>query len=142
MPAEPLPDYFELLRQMTGMSGLGQGASAPPMGVMDPAEIEKRIRELQTVSSWLQMQVNALTLSIKALEYQRDTLNLMGQQKNEFGNVTADDMARFAAAFDPTQWMKNVMPATQSADGSEQNVVGGKTAANKRKIKTSRPRSR
>ncbi len=138
MPAEPLPDYFELLRQMTGMSGLAGTGGEPHIGTIDPAEIEKKIRELQTVSGWLQMQMNALTLSIKTLEYQRDTLKLMEQQKNEFGNVTADDMARFAAAFDPAQWMKNMMPPAQAADGSKQNVAGGKAE----KTKSSKPRSR
>ncbi len=142
MPAESLPDYFELLRQMTGMSGLAGGSGEPHIGAIDPVEIEKKIRELQTVSGWLQMQVNALTLSIKTLEYQRDTLNLMEQKKNEFGNVTADDMARFAAAFDPAQWMKNMMPAAQADGEPKQSTGGGKSAGKRPKTKTAKPRSR
>lgn len=104
MPTEPLPDYFELLRQMTG---LGAG--------VDAAGIDKKIDELRVVLVWLQVQANAAELSIKALEYQRDTLKAMrdGKAEMEKGGMGAEDLARFAAAFDPTQWLKNMIPPVQ-----------------------------
>ncbi len=101
MPTEPLPDYFELLRQM---SGLGAG--------VDAAGIDKKIDELRVVLVWLQVQANAAELSIKALEYQRDTLKAMHEGKGQLGAMGTEDMARFAAAFDPAQWLKNMMPPT------------------------------
>ncbi len=102
MPTEPLPDYFELLRQM---SGLGAG--------VDAAGIDKKIDELRVVLVWLQVQANAAELSIKALEYQRDTLKAMHEGKEQLGAMGTEDMARFAAAFDPAQWLKNMMPPVQ-----------------------------
>ncbi len=99
----------------------GMGAAVPPGAAagaaFDPAEIDKKIRELQTVLGWLQVQANAVELSVKALEYQRDTLAAMREQNQEFGKLTGDDLARFAAAFDPAQWMKQIMPGAPVTSG-------------------------
>ncbi len=141
MPNESLPDYFELLRQMTGMGGgaaMPQGATAGT--AFDPAEIDKKIRELQTVLGWLQVQANAVELSVKALEYQRDTLAAMREQNQEFGKLTGDDLARFAAAFDPAQWMKAVMPGTPIQSAPAKPAPRRPNAAGKRVAGTSKKR--
>ncbi len=113
MPTTPLPDYFELLRQIAGVSGGGTFGPGSAAGVaFDPGEIEKKIRELQTVHVWLQVQANAVELSIKALEYQRDTLVAMQTAQGDAGQFGADDLQRFAAAFDPAQWMRGITPGS------------------------------
>ena len=130
MPNKSLPDYFELLRQMTGIGGsapFGPGTVAG--AVFDPEEIEKKSRELQTVLVWLQVQSTAVELSIKALEYQRDTLDAMRGSRQESGQASAEDQAGYAAAFDPAQWMKSMMPNPPAQSQSRKQSSPGKGKA-------------
>jgi hypothetical protein len=41
---------------------------------MDAAEVEKKIRELQTVESWLKMNLNFVQMTVKTLEMQKSAL--------------------------------------------------------------------
>jgi hypothetical protein len=131
-----LPDYFELLRAMTGGSpaaggfaGLGSmpGLGAMPgaaFGVpaMDPEEFDKKIREFEVVLMWLRGQAGAVELSIKTMEYQRDTLRQMSSARETAGNAfSQEEMAKYAAAFDPSAWMAQMMPSTPSDSGSAGN---------------------
>jgi hypothetical protein len=106
MTTPPLPDYFELLRQMTG-----GGASANAGIVFDPAEIDKKIRELEVVHMWLTAQTNAVALSIKALEFQRDTLATMQSNAGQGGNA---DLTKLNQLFDPAAWMRDAMAGLQA----------------------------
>ena len=135
----PLPDYFELLRAMTGgspaaagfaglggLGGVANNAAAAFAGIpaMDPNEIEKKIRELEVVHMWLSGQASAVDMSIKALQYQRDMLLQMGSAREAAGNAfSADDIAKYAAAFNPAAWMAQMMPVAEA---------GSETSGNKR----------
>ena len=104
MSNSAMPDYFELIRQMTGTGGHAMPASNL---LFDPAEIEKKIRELQTVHMWLEAQANAVAISIKALEYQRDALAAM--QSTSPKSDRTDQSAAASALFDPAAWMAQAM---------------------------------
>lgn len=113
MATPPLPDYFELLRQMSGMNaGAGSNAAAPAANVFDPAEIDKKIREMQIIHMWLEAQTNAVALSVKALEYQRDTIGAMQTAAAQTGSV---DFAQAAKLFDPAAWMQQAMAGLNAA---------------------------
>jgi hypothetical protein len=112
MASPPLPDYFELLRQMSGVGGASSNAAAPAANVFDPAEIDKKIRELQIIHMWLEAQANAVALSVKALEYQRDTIGAIETAAAQAGSV---DFAQAAKLFDPAAWMQQAMVGLNAA---------------------------
>ncbi len=115
MSTPPLPDYFELLRQMSGMAtatGASGAAPAAPTNIFDPVEIDKKIRDLQIVHMWLEAQTNAVALSVKALEYQRDTIATLKTAGAQSGNV---DFAQAAKLFDPAAWMQQAMTGLNAA---------------------------
>jgi hypothetical protein len=41
---------------------------------MDAAEVDRKIRELQAVESWLKMNLNFLQMTVKTLEMQKSAL--------------------------------------------------------------------
>ncbi|MCA3035435.1 MAG: hypothetical protein ING33_09575 [Rhodocyclaceae bacterium] len=149
----PLPDYFELLRAMTGgapaaagFAGLG---SAPGFGTnpgaafglptMDPEEYDKKIREYEVVRMWLRGQAAAVELSIKTMEYQRDTLRQMGAARESAGNAfSSGDMAKCAAAFNPGAWMAQMMPSAPGDTGT----AGNKRSPSDRGAKPRAPKKR
>lgn len=75
-------DMFEWMQKMWNpMSFPVPGMLAP---TADPEEIEKKIRELKTVETWLTMNVGFVQMSIKTLEMQKAALDSLGagQRKN------------------------------------------------------------
>lgn len=70
----PLFAGLEMMRQtwqtMAGAGGLN-AAMMPPMSLED---LERRIRELQTVQNWLQLNATMLASTIQGLEIQRSTV--------------------------------------------------------------------
>ena len=62
-------DMFDLWQKMVNPSAYPLQSLMFP--VLDPAELEKKIRELETVEHWLKANLNMLQLTIKSLEYQR-----------------------------------------------------------------------
>ncbi|MBC7624284.1 MAG: hypothetical protein H7232_12945 [Aeromicrobium sp.] len=138
-PNPPLPDYFELLRAMTGGSPVGAGFGRsnmpgfaanpgaafgfgiPGIPAMDPDELEKKIREFEVIHMWLSGQATAVELSIKAMQYQRDALRQMGAARESAGNAfSQEEMAKYAAAFNPTNWMTQTMPGdTEKSSGAK-----------------------
>jgi hypothetical protein len=118
MTTPPLPDYFELLRQMTG------GGATPNAGIVfDPAKIDKKIRELEVVHMWLTAQTNAVALSIKALEFQRDTLATMKSTAAQGGNA---DLTKLNQLFDPAAWMRDAMAGLQAGASPSQGATRAK----------------
>ena len=130
------------------MPGFGTNSGAafgiPGMAAMDTEEFNKKIREFEVVLMWLRGQAAAVELSIKTMEYQRDTLRQMGSARESVGNAfSQEEMAKYAAAFDPSTWMAHMMPAAagDSADaGMKRHSRAGSTksgakpnAAKKRK---------
>jgi len=69
------PDPFEFLKNLWGPMGL------PPAGVTVPIlgqdEIDRRIAELKSVESWLEMNLNVLRGTIQSLEMQKSGLAAM-----------------------------------------------------------------
>jgi hypothetical protein len=45
---------------------------------LDPKEVEKRIAELRSVESWLQVNLNMVQFAVQGLEMQRSALLAMG----------------------------------------------------------------
>jgi hypothetical protein len=116
----PLPDYFALLRSMLGANTTAPSNLAVPslgaLAAVDPAEIDKKIRELEIVHMWLQAQANAVELSIKGMQYQRDMLmQLATARENAETTFSKEEMAKFVGAFNPSQWMSQMMPKSTPA---------------------------
>jgi hypothetical protein len=69
------PDPFEFLKNLWGPMGL------PLAGVMAPTlipdEVERRIAELKSVETWLNMNLNVLRTTIQGLEMQKAALAAM-----------------------------------------------------------------
>jgi hypothetical protein len=77
MADTPTPsDPFEMFRRLWGPLGVPIPGMAMP--TLDPQEIEKRIADLRSVETWLNMNLNMLRLSIQGLEMQKATLQAMG----------------------------------------------------------------
>jgi len=69
-------DPFEMLRRLWGPLGLPVPGMAMP--TLDPKEVEKRVAELRSVESWLQVNLNMVRFAIQGLEMQRSALLAMG----------------------------------------------------------------
>jgi hypothetical protein len=113
------PDYFALLRQMIGAGTVANAsASAQAATLFDPAEIDKKISELNTVKLWLDTQSGAITLSIQALEMQRDALRSM-QSSSDVASAHAAaapvDFSAAATLFDPANWMPQPSASASAA---------------------------
>lgn len=79
-----------------GLARLQPGAAssklAPGFVVpsFDPQELDRRIQELKTVQTWLDVNVKMLATTIQALEVQRNTLMAVQALSSGFGKQTAD----------------------------------------------------
>ena len=76
-------DPFEMFRRLWGPLGVPVPGMAMP--TLDPQEIEKRIRDLRSVETWLAMNLNMLRMAIQVLEMQKATLSAMQQAMNPAG---------------------------------------------------------
>jgi hypothetical protein len=74
--SNPPQDPFEIFRRLWGPLGLPVPGMAVP--TMDPKEVAKRIAELRSVESWLQMNLNMVQFAIQGLDVQRSALLAMG----------------------------------------------------------------
>lgn len=101
-------DPFEFLKSLWAPMGIATPGMAVP--TMDVNEIEKRIKELKLVEGWLSMNLNALRMTIQALEVQRSTLSAMRD-----GIVDAERFVQTAAGLSttekPAQTQDNAMNA-------------------------------
>ncbi|MCD6041899.1 MAG: hypothetical protein K0R40_1502 [Burkholderiales bacterium] len=76
MPDDTPPqDPFEMFRRLWGPLGVPIPGMAVP--TFDPQEVEKRIAELRSVETWLNINLNMVKLSIQGLELQRAALQAM-----------------------------------------------------------------
>lgn len=112
----PLPDYFALLQSMTG--GLGSANPFAGFVTTDPAELDRKIRELEVVQMWLSAQSSAIELSIGTMRMQRDALAQWKTWQADTGGASSDtapassptadalaQMAHMVGAMNPSQWM-------------------------------------
>ncbi len=163
--ASAFPNYFELFQNIASpfmannASNPASNAAAMMMATLDPKEIERKTRELETVLMWLKAQVGVVEMSIKTLEYQKDFLTKMaanpmpmptpmpmsmsssdassadagvnlGQEVKEA--IQAPDLtqlAKTAAAMNPALWAWNLLQ--QPAGGEGVKSTGGKTGGGK-----------
>lgn len=78
------PDPFEFLKALWAPMGLPMPGLVTP--TLDAADIEKRIAELKSVESWLNLNLNVLRMTIQGLEMQKSTLDAV---KGMQGNMAA-----------------------------------------------------
>jgi hypothetical protein len=72
MAEDSSKELFEFFQKMWNpMSFPIPGMFQP---TMDAAEVEKKIRELQSVESWLKMNLNFVQMTVKTLEMQKAAL--------------------------------------------------------------------
>ena len=69
------PDPFEFLKSLWGPMGLPLAGLAAPTAAIN--EVDRRIAELKSVETWLNMNLNVLRMSIQALEMQKAGLSAM-----------------------------------------------------------------
>jgi hypothetical protein len=74
--SNPPQDPFEIFRRLWGPLGLPVPGMAVP--TLDPKEVEKRIAELRSVQSWLEVNLNMVRFAVQGLEMQRSALLAMG----------------------------------------------------------------
>jgi hypothetical protein len=141
------PNYFELFQNIASpfMASSGgnpaSNAAAMMMATMDPKEIERKTRELETVLMWLKAQIGVVEMSIKTLEYQKTFLTQMAATPagGSAEKVDAPDMAELAktaAAMNPALWAWNLMQqptAPAKADAPESKPAGRTPGAARRK---------
>lgn len=150
-PESGFPNYFELFQNIatpfmaSGANNPASNAAAMMMATMDPKEIERKTRELETVLMWLKAQVGVVEMSIKTLEYQKTFLSQMaatptpGTSTAATDSVTAPDLsqlAKTAAAMNPALWAWNLMQQpTQPVDAkpAEKTPAAKSSPARRRK---------
>jgi hypothetical protein len=144
--ASAFPNYFELFQNIASpfMTGGGNNpasnAAAMMMATMDPKEIERKTRELETVLMWLKAQVGVVEMSIKTLEYQKTFLTQMAATPAAGSTEKGDapdlsELAKTAAVMNPALWAWNLMQQP-TAPASAVGTVAA--AAKKPPQKTSR----
>jgi hypothetical protein len=111
-PADP----FEFLKSLWAPMGLPMTSVFTP--TLDLDEIDRRIAELRSVESWLNMNLGALRMTIQGLEMQRSALAAM-QGAGADASKAAAEAADAAGAGDPARrfaeaWWKMLQQA-QSA---------------------------
>jgi hypothetical protein len=95
-------DMFDLWQKMVNPSAYPLQSLMFP--VLDPAEIEKKIQELQAVEHWLKANLSMLQLTIKSLEYQRSLL-----EGGEKVRAAMEGESGKAEAPNPALWAWNMM---------------------------------
>ncbi len=95
-------DPLAFLRNMWS----GMGVSMPGMvtPTFDVDELDKRIKDMKAVESWLRMNLSMLQMTIQGLEMQRTTLDAvqaMGKMASETAKSMKPDAAEEPAAVDP-----------------------------------------
>jgi hypothetical protein len=74
--SNPPQDPFEIFRRLWGPLGLPVPGMAVP--TLDPKEVQKRIAELRSIESWLEVNLNMVRFAVQGLEVQRSALLAMG----------------------------------------------------------------
>ena len=71
-PGNPVPGPVRVPEEAVGARWAAAAGRWPPL--LDPNEIEKRIADLKSVETWLNMNLNVLRMTIQGLEMQKATL--------------------------------------------------------------------
>ncbi|MFT0533840.1 PhaM family polyhydroxyalkanoate granule multifunctional regulatory protein [Castellaniella hirudinis] len=73
----PLLAGLDMMRQAWQTLAGGGPLDAPAMPTLSAEDLDRRIRELQTVQNWLQLNATMLASTIQGLEIQRSTLQTL-----------------------------------------------------------------
>ncbi|MGZ8260378.1 MAG: PhaM family polyhydroxyalkanoate granule multifunctional regulatory protein [Caldimonas sp.] len=90
-------DFLQGLVKNAGNALPGIGQWIAP--TLDPAELEKRIRELRTVQYWLEQNARMLAATIQALEVQKMTLSTLRGMNVQMTDLTESLRIKPRAAF-------------------------------------------
>lgn len=115
---------MEMMRKAwQGMAGAGvSGFESAGMPIMSIEDLERRISELQTVESWLRLNLSMLSNTIQGLEIQRSTMTTLrsfaAQGMSEgFGGAKATDAAADSApGSTPPDSAPDLQPYAQAAE--------------------------
>ena len=130
-------DMFDLWTKMVNPSAYPLQSLMFP--VLDPEELDKKIRELETVEHWLRANLNMLQLSIKSLEYQRSLLRGGEQMREAMGGEDKGG----GEIPNPAMWAWNMMAqAGKDAMQAAESATKPAEPAPKRARKARKPRAR
>ena len=121
-PADP----FEFLKQLWGPMGLPMAGMMAP--TLNPDEIDKRIAELKSVETWLNMNLSMLRMTLQTLEMQKTALAAMQGAKTGQGTETAAGASptpENPAAFVDAWWKimhQNLSPGTSDDKSAEKST--------------------
>ena len=65
-----------------------------PFATFDPGEVEKKISEFKAVETWLNMQIGMLQMTIKTLEMQKASLEVLRAQTQSAGKAAGGAAAK------------------------------------------------
>lgn len=131
-PSQNVPgmtDTLEFVKNLWGGMGV-PGTGMPGIGAPQTSleDLDKRITDLKTVETWLNLNLSMLRSSIQALEVQRGTIaalktmtDSMTQAMGKVGDQTAS-LPPFAAFFTPGG---TAQPGTGAAAGGAQGAAAG-----------------
>lgn len=125
------PDPFEFLKSLWGPMGVPVPGMVVP--TLDIAEIDKRIGDLKSVESWLNLNLNILRMTIQGLEMQRSTLSTMQAGMVDAARMMqgqplapADEAAPSGGANPMDAWWSVLQQAQQAAEQMRAGVPGDK----------------
>jgi hypothetical protein len=96
------PDPFEFLKNLWGPMGLPLAGLGGPTAAM--SEVDRRIAELKSVETWLNMNLNVLRMTIQGLEMQKAGLAaIQGAAAAATGASPSDASQRPSGAGDPAK---------------------------------------
>jgi len=89
MAEDSSKDLFDMFQKMWNpMSFPIPGMFQP---TMDAGEVEKKIRELQTVENWLKMNLNFVQMTVKTLEMQKSALEAIHESARNAADAKPGD---------------------------------------------------
>jgi len=96
------PDPFEFLKNLWGPMGLPLAGLGGPTAAM--SELDRRIAELKSVETWLNMNLNVLRMTIQGLEMQKAGLAVMqGAAAAATGATSSDAPQQPSGGEDPAK---------------------------------------
>jgi hypothetical protein len=96
------PDPFEFLKNLWGPMGLPLAGLGTPTAAM--SEVDRRIAELKSVETWLNMNLNVLRMTIQGLEMQKAGLAaIQGAAAAATGASSSDASQQHTGGGDPAK---------------------------------------
>ena len=113
-------DFLQSLVKNAGAALPGIGQWVAP--TIDPAELEKRIKELRTVQFWLEQNARMLGATIQALEVQRMTLSTLKTMNVQMEGLRDSLQIRVPTVPAPTRTAESASePAQPEADAEPES---------------------